>query len=188
VILSGAFDQDLTDQNGSGGGEAHLGFQLAGEVTGDEAAARGVNEGEAPVVQGDEEVEYGDRDVAARSMARRATKRCPGLAGNRRWSSVEARACSVCVGFDYLKHGSAEKLVREMRMIKTEGMVQEGEVGGVLLHRNGRSSPAAVACSGEKLFGPGSVIGRGKKGEEERRGRPSYRRGRGDETAGINRD
>jgi hypothetical protein len=129
------------------------------------------------VVQGVEEVSYGDRDVAARSMARRATERCPGLAGNRRWSSTEAQASSVCVGFDDLKHGSAEKLVREMRMIKTEGMVQEGEVGGILLHRNGRSSPAAVACSGEKLFGPGSVIEGGKKGEEERRGRPSYSRG-----------
>jgi hypothetical protein len=39
----------------------------------------------------------------------------------------------VCVGFDDLKHGSAEKLVREMRMIKTERMVQEGEVGGSFL-------------------------------------------------------
>jgi hypothetical protein len=130
VILSGAFDQDLTDQNGSGGAEAHLGFQLTGGVAGDEAAARDVNEGEAPVVQGIEEVVYGDRDVAARSIARRATKWCPGLAGNRRWSSAEVRACSVCVGFDYLKHRSAEKLVREMRMIKTERMVQDGEVGG----------------------------------------------------------
>jgi hypothetical protein len=82
------------------------------------------------VVQGVEEVAYGDRDVAARSMARRATERCPGLAGNHRWSSTEAQASLVCIGFDDLKHGSAEKLVREMRMIKTERMVQEGEVGG----------------------------------------------------------
>jgi hypothetical protein len=73
-------------------------------------------------------------------------------------------------------------------MIKSEEMVQEGEVGGILLRRNGRSSPAAVACSGEKLFGPVSVIERGKKGEEERRGWPSYRHGLGDETAGINSD
>jgi hypothetical protein len=58
-------------------------------------------------------------------------------------------------------------------MIKTERMVQEGEVGGILLHRNGRSSPAAVACSGEKLLGPGSAIGRGKKG------------GRGEELGGY---
>jgi hypothetical protein len=65
------------------------------------------------------------------------------------------------------------KLVREMRMIKTEGMVQEGEVGGILLHWNGRSSPAAVACSGEKLFGPGSVNREREKG------------GRGEETGGY---
>jgi hypothetical protein len=74
-----------------------------------------VNEGEAPVVQGVEEVADGDRDVASRSMARRATKRYPGLAGNHRWSSAEARACTVCVRIDDLMHGSAEKLVREMR-------------------------------------------------------------------------
>jgi hypothetical protein len=73
------------------------------------------NDGVAPVVQGVEEVEDGDWDVAARSMARRATKRCPGLADNRRWSFAEARACSVCIGFDDLMHGSAERLVREMR-------------------------------------------------------------------------
>jgi hypothetical protein len=66
----------------------------------------------------------------ARLMARRSTERSPGLVRNRRWSSAEAQACSVCVGFDDLKHGSAEKLVSEMRMIKTERMVQEGEVGG----------------------------------------------------------
>jgi hypothetical protein len=71
-------------------------------------------------------------------------------------------------------------------MIKTERMVQEGEVGGVLLHRNGRSSPAAVARSGEKLFGPGSAIRRGKKGEEERRPGVFYRH-RGElETARTN--
>jgi hypothetical protein len=108
-------DLDRTDQRRSERGEAHLGFQLAGGVTGDEAAARDANEGEAPVVQGVEEVADGDRDIAARSMARRAMKRCPGLAGNRRWSSAEAQACSVCIGFDDLMHGSAEKLVREMR-------------------------------------------------------------------------
>jgi hypothetical protein len=52
------------------------------------------------------------------------------LVRNRRWSSAEAQDFSVCVGFDDLKHGSAEKLVSEMCMIKTERMVQEGEVGG----------------------------------------------------------
>jgi hypothetical protein len=55
-------------------------------------------------------------------------------------------------------------------MIKLEGMVQEGEVGEILLRRNGRSSPAAVACSGEKLFGPGSVIEGGKRGKRRGEG------------------
>jgi hypothetical protein len=81
-------------------------------------ARRDANEGEASVVQGVEEVADGDRYFAARSMAGRATKRCPVLAGNRRWSSAEARACSVCVGIDDLMHGSVEKLVREMRQRK----------------------------------------------------------------------
>jgi hypothetical protein len=51
-------------------------------------------------------------------------------------------------------------------------------------HRILRSLPAAMADSGERLLGPGSAIGRGKKGEEERRLRPSYRRGRATEGAG----
>jgi hypothetical protein len=33
---------------------------------------------------------------------------------------------------------------------------------------------AAVRLSGERLLGSGSIIGRGKKGEEERRGRGFY--------------
>jgi hypothetical protein len=52
-------DLDRTDQRRSEGGEAHLGFQLAGGVAGDEVAARDANEGEAPVVQGIEEVADG---------------------------------------------------------------------------------------------------------------------------------
>jgi hypothetical protein len=40
VILLGSLDRDLTDQRRSGRGEAHLGFRLAGGVTGGEAAAR----------------------------------------------------------------------------------------------------------------------------------------------------
>jgi hypothetical protein len=115
------------DQRRSERGEAHLGFQLAGGVAGDEAAAWDVNKGEAPVVQGVEEVADGDRDVAARSMARRVTKRCPDLARNHRWSSAEARACSVCVEFDDLMHGSSEKLVREMR--RSIGRLKEGGRG-----------------------------------------------------------
>jgi hypothetical protein len=66
-----------------------------------------MDDGEALVVQGVEEVADSDRDVSAGSMARRATQRCPSLAGNRRWSSAEAQACSVCVGFVDLKRGSA---------------------------------------------------------------------------------
>jgi hypothetical protein len=87
-------------------------------VVGGEVAAQDANEGESPVVQGVEEVADGDRDVAVKSMARRAMKRSPVLAGNHRWSSAEARACSVCIGVDDLMHGSAEKLVREMRQRK----------------------------------------------------------------------
>jgi hypothetical protein len=120
-------DLDRTDQRRSERGEAHLGFQLAGGVASDEAAAWDVNEGEAPVVQGVEEVADGNRDVAERSMVRGATKRCPGLDGNRRWSSTEARASSDCIRFDDLMHGSAEKLVREMR--QSIGRLKEGRRG-----------------------------------------------------------
>jgi hypothetical protein len=36
---------------------------------------------------------------------------------------------------------------------------------------------AGERISGERLLGPSSAIGRGKKGEEERRGRGFYRQG-----------
>jgi hypothetical protein len=56
--------------------------------------------------------------------------------------------------------------------------------GVVWDHRILRSLPAVMADSGERLLGPSSAIGRGKKGEEERRLRPSYRRGRATGGAG----
>jgi hypothetical protein len=51
-------------------------------------------------------------------------------------------------------------------------------------HRGVGILPTAVACSGEKLLGPGSAIGRGKKGEKERRGRALYRHGMGSKWKG----
>jgi hypothetical protein len=53
------------------------------------------------------------------------------------------------------------------------------------LRRNRRIASAATADSGEECRWPGGTIGRGRKGEEESRGRPSYRHRRWDETAGI---
>jgi hypothetical protein len=131
-----------------------------------------VNEGEAPVVQGVEEVADGDRDVAARSMARRATKRCPSLAGNHRWSSAEARACSVCVRIDDLMHGSAEKLVREMR--RSIGRLKEGRrgAGHALTSRNQRRTASTSADSGDQLRSLAASIG--ERWKRERKGARGY--------------
>jgi hypothetical protein len=129
------------------------------------------NDGVAPAVQGVEEVEDGDRIVAARSMARRSTRRCPGLAGNRRWSFAEARACSVCIEFDDLMHGSAEKPVREMRQIKEKRI---GEGGGVRAHWRGgiwTNELADAAVSDERLRRFCGVSCRRTKGRWGRRPR-----------------
>jgi hypothetical protein len=124
------------------------------------------------VVQGVEEVADGDRDIAARLMARRPTKRYPGLAANRRWSSTEAQACSVCVGFDDLLHGSAEELVREM----CRGILRlkEGRrgVGCVLTSRNQRRTASTSADSGDQLRSLAASIG--ERWKRERKGARGY--------------
>jgi hypothetical protein len=131
-----------------------------------------MDDGEALVVQGVEEVADSDREISASSMARRATKRCPSLAGNRRWSSAEARACSVCVGFHDLMHGSAEKLVREMR--RSIGRLKEGRrgVGCALTSRNQRRTTSTSADSGDQLRSLAASIG--ERWKRERKGARGY--------------
>jgi hypothetical protein len=90
-------------------------------------------------------------------------------------------------GVDLRRDGPGQ-MVREKRLSKTEGI---GRVSGSGAHRRRRNrldEPADVLRFGEKFGQPGGMIWRGKKGEEERRGRPSYRRGFASKRQGINRD
>jgi hypothetical protein len=76
-------------------------------------------------------------------------------------------------------HGSAEKLVREMRQIKDKGI---GEGGGVRAHWRGGIWPdelADVVVSDERLRRFGGVTCRRRKGRWRRSARAFYRRGQG---------
>jgi hypothetical protein len=72
----------------------------------------GVDDGEVLEVPGGDALDDGARGIMAEAITLAAyTNACRSDDGKR----LETRACTVCVRIDDLMHGSAEKLVREMR-------------------------------------------------------------------------
>jgi hypothetical protein len=84
---------------------------------------------------------------------------------------VAASATDGCIVLELLEMIGG---VREMREEEENQLVPER--GGAIPQgrRNRARTVAAVRLSGERLLGSGSVIDRGKKEEEERRGRGFY--------------
>jgi hypothetical protein len=67
--------------------------------------------------------------------------------------------------------------VQEMRIIETKRIVQEGEVGEILLHRNRRGSAALLAGLQREIRAAWGHDMQRNEGEMERRHGAFYRRG-----------